>query len=358
MSYRLRNARNGVALFLNLITQQSPLNVGKFISNLFKTSHKKLKSNSSIEEISNLLRTEVRFNLASYDNIVVVAHSMGGLVTKSAIVKDIEDNSISKIKLFLSLAVPHEGAEAATFGGLVSKNIQIEDLAPLNVFIHKINDTWQKTNLRPTTKYFYGVSDKVVSKTSAVPIDKEKSDVISVEENHTSITKPDGSSSTTFCAVKQLILEFKTGDSGTNNMSIQKLNNDKDFSDELFVLKLLSADIHQTSIRSAKELYLNAEYIRKIFTSESDQKRLSELYQKIKTTYDNSYTKYVHDGIANSGLLLADVHENIIKEDKGFLDILIPFMSAIHKQGMIHQLANIKDEEIWWCKSAELKEDM
>ncbi|WP_017068371.1 ABC-three component system protein, partial [Vibrio crassostreae] len=154
------------------------------------------------------------------------------------------------------------------------------------------------------------------------------------------------------------ICKFKTGDSGTNNMSIQKLNNDKDFSDELFVLKLLSADIHQTSIRSAKELYLNAEYIRKIFTSESDQKRLSELYQKIKTTYDNSYTKYVHDGIANSGLLLADVHENIIKEDKGFLDILIPFMSAIHKQGMIHQLANIKDEEIWWCKSAELKEDM
>ncbi|MBF4247637.1 alpha/beta hydrolase, partial [Vibrio anguillarum] len=79
-------------------TYSKTLNIGKFISNLFRTSHKKLKSNSSIEEISNLLRTEIRFNLASYDNIVVVAHSMGGLVTKSAIVKDIEDNSVSKIK--------------------------------------------------------------------------------------------------------------------------------------------------------------------------------------------------------------------------------------------------------------------
>ncbi|MBF4385881.1 hypothetical protein EAY10_19160, partial [Vibrio anguillarum] len=81
--------------------------------------------------------------------------------------------------------------------------IQIENLAPLNDFIHKINDFWLKTSLRPTTKYFYGVSDKVVSKTSAVPIDKEKSDVISVEENHTSITKPENVNNTTYCAVKQ-----------------------------------------------------------------------------------------------------------------------------------------------------------
>ncbi|AEH33972.1 hypothetical protein VAA_00145 [Vibrio anguillarum 775] len=232
-------------------TYSKTLNIGKFISNLFRTSHKKLKSNSSIEEISNLLRTEIRFNLASYDNIVVVAHSMGGLVTKSAIVKDIEDNSVSKIKLFLSLSVPHQGADAATFGSLVSKNIQIENLAPLNDFIHKINDFWLKTSLRPTTKYFYGVSDKVVSKTSAVPIDKEKSDVISVEENHTSITKPENVNNTTYCAVKQLILEHKNGDAATTNISIQKLDSDSEFSDELFVLKLLSANIHDSTIRSA-----------------------------------------------------------------------------------------------------------
>ncbi|WP_327786517.1 ABC-three component system protein, partial [Vibrio anguillarum] len=43
------------------------------------------------------------------------------------------------------------------------------------------------------------------------------------------------------------------------------------------------------------------------------------------------------------------------KEDKDFLYILIPFMRAIHKQGMIHQLANIEGENVWWCKEANLK---
>lgn len=333
---------------LNLYSQAG--GVGTLFKRLFTTSHGKLSKNVSIEEISNLLRTEIRFKLQEYDNIVVVAHSMGGLVTKSAIVKDIEDQQISKIKLFISLAVPHLGAELATLGKLISPNIQIKNLAPLNEFIYAINDFWQKTNLRPTTKYFYGMYDQIVLKTSAVPMDKEKSDVISVDEDHTSITKPVDSNSTTFLAVRQVILDFESNDTGMSKLEMQKLPDDEIYNDELFVLKLLSANIHQSAIKNSKEYFLNAEYIRKRFTSQSDQKRLNELYQKIRNLYETSYTKYVHDGITNSGLLLVDVHEKIVSEDKSFLEIFIPFINAIHKQGMLHQLANNDEENIWWDK--------
>lgn len=327
-------------------------NTSKFLKKLFGTSHGKLRSNSSIEEISNLLRTEFRFRLEKYDSVFVIAHSMGGLVTKSLIIKDLEEKSISKVKMFLSLAVPHQGAKLATYGNLISNNLQIEGLEPLNGFIHRLNDYWLKTSLRPTTKYFYGTSDKIVDKTSAVPADKEVSDVISVDENHSSITKPENENSTILVAVKKLILDYRDGDPAISNFEIQSLSNDDEYSDELFVLKLLAADVHKTSIRDAKEVFLNAEYIRKIFSSASDQKRLAELYKKIKKIYQNSYTKYVHDGIPNSGLLLADVHEQIMKEDKEFLKTLIPFLNAIHKQGMLHQLANSETETIWWDKNA------
>ena len=333
---------------LNLFAKAGKVSI--LVKRMFGTSHGKLANNISIEEIGNLLRTEIRFKLQAYDNIVVVAHSMGGLVTKSAITKDIGEKIPSKIKLFISLAVPHQGAEAATFGKLVSDNLQVEELSPLNDFIHKINDEWLKTSLRPTTKYFYGVHDFVVKKTSAVPIDKERSDSISVDEDHTSITKPENPASTTVIAVKQIILDFEKNDPGLSTFEIKQLEDEADFDDELFVVKLISADIHNTTIREAKEAFLNAEYIRKIFSSASDQKRLSELYTKIRKVYQNSYTKYIHDGIPNSGLLLADVHETIIKEDKKFLDTFILFINAIHKQGMLHQLANTKDENIWWTK--------
>ncbi len=337
---------------LNLFAKASK--VKTLVERFFGTSHGKLRKNISIEEIGNLLRTEIRFRLQSYDNIIIIAHSMGGLVTKSAITRDIEEKVPSKIQLFLSLAVPHQGAEAATLGKLISDNLQIEGLAPLNQFIHKINDEWLKTSLRPTTKYFYGVHDSVVLKTSAAPADKEQSDIISVEEDHTSITKPENSSSTIYIAVKQIILNFEKNDPGISNLEIKKLEDDTEFDDELFILKLISADIHKTSIRDAKEVFLNAEYVRKIFSSSSDQKRLSELYSKIRKVYQNSYTKYVHDGIPNSGLLLADVHETILKEDKTFLDTFIPFINAIHKQGMLHQLANSENENIWWTKDGSM----
>jgi len=120
-----------------------------FIKRMFGTSHGQLKKNISIEEIGSLLRTEIRFRLQEYENIIIIAHSMGGLVVKSAITKDIREQVPSKIKLFISLAVPHQGASAATYGKLVSDNLQIEGLDPLNQFIHDINDQWLKTSLRP-----------------------------------------------------------------------------------------------------------------------------------------------------------------------------------------------------------------
>lgn len=328
--------------------------VSTFVKRMFGTSHGKLANNISIEEIGNLLRTEIRFKLQEYDNVIVVAHSMGGLVTKSAITKDIQEKTPTKIRLFISLAVPHLGAEAATFGKLISDNLQIEGLSPLNDFIHKINDEWLKTSLRPTTKYFYGVHDSVVKKTSAVPIDKEKSDAIPVDEDHTSITKPENATSTIFVAVKKIILDFEKNDPGLSTLEIKHLEDETDFDDELFVLKLISADIHKTTIREAKEAFLNAEYIRKIFSNNSDQKRLAELYTRIRKIYQNSYAKYIHDGIPNSGLLLADVHETIIKEDKKFLDTFVLFINAIHKQGMLHQLANSENESIWWAKDGSM----
>lgn len=337
---------------LNLFSKAS--NAAKIIRKIFKKSHGKLQSNSSIDEVSNLLRSEIRFQLESYENIVIIAHSMGGLVSKSCIIKDIHESVPSKIKLFLSLAVPHMGADLATYGSLISSNLQMGDLKPLNTFIHDINDSWLKTSIRPEAKYFYGIDDSVVSKTSAAPIDKEISDIIPVEENHTSITKPEGSENTTVVAVKSLIMAYQSGDPGVSHLKHQTLIDEDEYNDEIFVLKLISADIHKVSVVDAKEVFLNAEYIRKIFRSDSDQKRLDELYTKIRKIYSISYSKYIHDGIPNSGLLLADVHEQILKEDKAFLDTLIPFISAIHKQGMLHQLANSTSDNIWWSKESKL----
>jgi len=44
--------------------------------------------------------------------------------------------------MFLSLAVPHQGADLATIGNLISKNIQISNLKSLSPFITQLNRNW------------------------------------------------------------------------------------------------------------------------------------------------------------------------------------------------------------------------
>lgn len=320
------------------------------IKELFGLSGSKHLTNNSIEEISNLLRTEIRFNLSKYDNIIIIAHSMGGLITKSCIVKDIQDETPSKIKLFLSLAVPHMGANTATFVNLISNNLQIENLTPLTTYTNELNDFWLKTELRPETKYFYGTHDEVVLKTSAVPIDKEKLDTVTVSESHLSISRPEDEDSMVLKAVIQFILNFHD----ISEIKHQSLEDKDQYNDELFVLKLIIADIHQSSINDAKEVFLNAEYIRKQFSSQTEQKKLAYLYVKIRKVYMDNYTDYLHDGIANSGQLLAQVHKDIINKDNDFLKSLIPFINAIHKQGMLHQLANSTEKDVWWSQNKDL----
>lgn len=344
--------------YSKLLDSYSKDNMAALFRNIFKTSHKFLKKNISLDEVSSLLSSEIRFKLQNYDNIIVVAHSMGGLVTKSYIVNDIKKGSLPKVKLFISLAVPHMGAESATYGSLVSDNLHIEEMAPLNIFIHEINDYWQKTELRPLTKYFYGVHDKVVAKTSAAPIDKEESDFIAVEEDHSSISKPENDENTTFIAVKEIILKYGANDPAISELQIQSIEDydGLEYDNELFVIKLIIAGIQPSSINVAKEVFLNAEYIRKMFNSTSDQKRFGELFKKVRSLYHDNYTNFVHGGIPNSGQLLAKVNSQITTEDRNFLSSkFLPFLNAIHKKGMLQQLANSESDNIWWTKETGME---
>ena len=52
----------------------------------------------------------------------------------------------------------------------------------------------------------------------------------------------------------------------------------------------------------------------------------------------------------NSGKLLAEVHTKITDQDARLLKTLIPTLQSYHKKGMLHQLANAEESDIWWSK--------
>lgn len=319
------------------------------LKSLFNSIAKKTPKNIGIDELAGLLRAKIRFDLGSYENIIVVAHSMGGLITKQCIIEDYAQNGESRIGLFISLAVPHLGAVLASYGQLVSSNDQIKDLAPLGELCPALNDRWVKLQNKPPIKYFYGVYDDVVLKHSAIGTDNVPQDVIPCDETHTTISKPDSTSATTVTATREFLVEF-INKLGSKHFIVKKLEDENQFSDEYFVLKMVLADVHLATINHSKEHFLNAEYTRKLFSSAADQRKLLELYEKIRTLYQGYYDSFVHDESYSSGKLIAEIHQQIVKEDSAFLKTGLPLIHGMHKKGMLHQLANDLSDDVWWSE--------
>lgn len=328
----------------------------RFIKSLIRKETHKKEKNLDINELSNNLSTHIRFTLKQYDNIYIIAHSMGGLIIKNLINNEISKNGSTKIKLFVSLAVPHHGAELAVFGKLISNNLQILNLNPVQEFIASMNQNWISLDEKPTTKYLYGTYDDFVTKHSAVAVDKIEKDIISVPDDHTSISKPKDSSSIVYNIVKSFINdEYKH--TQLYEAGRQQLVDEEQYEEEIFVLKMIVADIAKPSRDNAKELFFNAEYMRKLLSSKYDQKHLDDLVENIRQLYKDCYDNYLADENINSGKLLSEVHSRISNQDSALLKSFIPALKLYHKKGMLHQMANNEELDIWWCRDRTLKID-
>lgn len=321
--------------------------IGTVLS-LFKSNKSKAKKNIGIDEISNLLRTRIRFDLAGYQNIVVIAHSMGGLVTKSCILKDLRAGESSRIKLLLSLAVPHLGVNLATYGKLVLSNQQIHDLAPLSELCTQMNNEWVKYQNKPAIKYFYGAYDDVVTKESAIGTDNIPQDTVACDDNHLSISKPGGVGSVAITAAHHFLEQFVTQNALQAGLKAKQLESPNQFDDETFALKLVLADVHSATIRHSKEYFLNAEYARKLFSSAADQAQLAQLYERVRILYQGCFGRFAVSGKADSTLLVTEIHDKIVAEDSDYLKTALPIIHGLHKMGMLHQLANDLNGDIWW----------
>lgn len=320
-------------------------------SRLF-TSITKREINLPVDELSELLVGECHVNLSEYENIIFIAHSMGGLVAKSCIIKMDEQGILNNITGFISLAVPHSGSETASWGGMVSSNVQLGDLSVFSKETDLLNRKWIKLTRSPEVKFLYGSYDNFVVKQSAIPIQVSAKESIAVQEDHFSICKPKDRNSNVYLIVKKFALEIHKK---TMLIYSQKeFKDDKQYDKEFFVLKMIIADVHSDITNHAKEYYYNAELARNVFTSDRDRDILGGLYRKIREIYQTQY----HATIANhntSNHLLASIHRKIEDEDKVKLVSLLDSLDSVHKKGMLHQLANKLDRDIIWSPDTSLE---
>ncbi|MEC4049322.1 ABC-three component system protein [Flavobacterium sp. SUN046] len=317
-------------------------------------TNKKKPVNLPINEISRLLESQLRYSYPQYENIILIGHSMGGLVAKRYILDDITTNSTTRVKLYVSLATPHSGSNLATYGKTIINNFQIKDLSPLSDSISAMNDEWVKCKQLPKRLYVQGSYDNIVPKVSSVSVDKDAQEVVYCDEDHFSVITPTGKSVVVDAIITELhnILKEQSIQSITNG---ERFVDTGQFDEEIFVLKMLMADIHKTLMNGSKQAFFNAEFaIRKLNAQGVNIEELNPLYENIKELYIIEFGHFITGKYATSDALLNAVHEKILLEDKIYLNTLYQPLQALQKFGMLHQLASV-DNDVWWNKEDNIK---
>lgn len=316
--------------------------------NMFK--RKKNKVNLPINGLSKLLKSKIEYTCADYENIILIGHSMGGLIAKRFILDDLKENTDSKVKLYMSLATPHQGSIIANFGKKLIKNVQTKDLAALSESITAMNNEWVQNKNLPKRIYGQGLYDQIVSKESSIALDSDIQKVIYSDDDHFSIIVPE----TKNVIVDALILELNDF---LKQQQIQSIENHEKFSDEgqydeeIFVLKLIMADIHSSLLSSSKMAFYNAEFtLRKLSSLGVDLKTLEPLYTKIQELYFIEFGELINGVHKNPNELLTAVHKKIREEDIKYLISLHQPLQSLQKFGMLQQLAG-NDNSIWWDKT-------
>jgi pimeloyl-ACP methyl ester carboxylesterase len=137
-----------------------------------------------------------------FDRLILIAHSMGGLVTRAAldyVMQNLSTGRQVRVPLFLSISTPWDGVASATYGVKYAPVVapMWEDMAPGSAFLTAL----PKTPVPSETEYdlfFSYRSDSTlsaeandgtvaVSSELSVPIQRQAVHVMGFDETHTSI---------------------------------------------------------------------------------------------------------------------------------------------------------------------------
>lgn len=311
----------------------------------------RIKKNQPIEQLGEKLHTWIRLNLSHLDQLVLIAHSMGGLVAKDYILNH-SDDSKPTVAGFLSIAVPHKGALSAQLLSLINRNAK--ELVPLDTYASRLNDLWvNKKSDAPENFYVVALNDECVDKESAVPGTVSNKQKFTVDHDHLSVCKPEDVSDPVLKCAVLLLQQLIRDNERTEQLAAQFNSSQPSYEKEIFVIKLILGDIGKAGMEIAKESFFQAEIIEK-HSCAKDRQQLANLQRLVVNLYRAIYNSY--DKNPDRNALFNEVHKLILTEDSAALKSAVECVTYLHKQGLLHQSANRLTDEVIWTDEPRLAE--
>jgi predicted esterase len=171
---------------------------------------------TTIEILARELKREIDSKkIKQYKNVLLIGHSMGGLVAIRYILEEIENNQTHNVKGMISLATPYNGSSFALYSQLIkniNKHAQIPSLEPNSSFLDETIRLWQKhlEIMNLDFKFFFGTEDTIVPENSAIPhiVSSKWTGGIPLPGDHSGILKVENHSSISYRHVSEAVKEI------------------------------------------------------------------------------------------------------------------------------------------------------
>jgi HAD superfamily phosphoserine phosphatase-like hydrolase len=128
------------------------------------------KKYPKIQTLADALRTEIETRFANHDNIVLVCHSLGGLIARKYLLEEVKNKRALRIQGILLYAVPNNGAGLASVANKISwRHNQLRQLTKDADLIRDLSTDWTTFKVKDALriKYVVAALDRVVDEESA-----------------------------------------------------------------------------------------------------------------------------------------------------------------------------------------------
>lgn len=309
----------------------------------------KVRYNRPIKNLADELRSFIQLNLDEYEGVVLIGHSMGGLICKEVILSHVRGDG-PEIIGYASIAVPHKGSLDSMLFALL--NVNSKELVPLNAYNSDLNNRWvDKKSTLPESIYIIGQHDQYVPESSGLPFTCK---FLNIPHDHNTICKPTSKADSAYKAVLKFLKKIAKNSKMAQLSLLTYAEASPDYDKEIFVIKMILCDIGEKGMEDAKESFFNAEIITKA-ADEDDRKMLLALRGKVISLYRQTFNYHESVG-STSNKIFAEVHEKLLSEDRHALDVGASYINFLHKKGLLHQEANKPCNTITWSNSTTLDE--
>ncbi len=187
---------------------------------LFTTIGRAIAGGPKLEILATSFNTVINEVCNEYKNVIIIAHSMGGLIARQYLVDVMKRNKdVGKIKALITYASPHKGSLIATF----YKSLPLKYFFPFRYmseqvvqmcriqsdFIYKLNKDWDKLRIEKKIDFrrVIGERDGIVDRESGA-LELSLFDSIS-NKGHFNIIKPSKSKDPAFMVTFNYLRDFR-----------------------------------------------------------------------------------------------------------------------------------------------------